>query len=128
MTEAWLDEIAWDEHGLVAAIAQDAASGKVLMLAWMDRAALAATVASGEAVYYSRSRKKQWRKGEQSGHTQKVREVRLDCDGDVVTLQVEQAGGIACHTGHARCFFRRLENGHWIETEAVLKDPQDIYK
>jgi phosphoribosyl-AMP cyclohydrolase len=125
---SWLDEIAWDAQGLVPAIAQDAASGKVLMLAWMDRAALAATAAGGEAVYYSRSRKQQWRKGEQSGHTQKVREIRLDCDGDVVTLQIEQTGGIACHTGHERCFFRKLENGRWVETEAVLKAPEHIYK
>jgi phosphoribosyl-AMP cyclohydrolase len=128
MSEQWLDDIAWDEQGLVPAIAQDAANGKVLMLAWMNRATLAATVATGEAVYYSRSRQQQWRKGEQSGHMQKVREVRIDCDADVVLLQVEQVGGIACHTGHARCFFRRLENGRWIETEAVLKKPEDIYK
>jgi phosphoribosyl-AMP cyclohydrolase len=123
----WLDDIAWDERGLVPAIAQDAASGKVLMVAWMDRAALAKTVASGEAVYYSRSRGKQWKKGEQSGHTQKVREVRLDCDGDVVLLEIEQVGGIACHTGHQRCFFRRLDGGRWVENEPVLKDPKEIY-
>lgn len=128
MNEAWLDDIAWNDEGLVPAIAQDAASGKLLMLAWMDRAALAATVASGEAVYYSRSRKRLWHKGEQSGHTQKVREVRLDCDGDVLMLQIEQVGGIACHTGHERCFFRKLENGRWIEIEPVLKDPKDIYE
>ncbi len=128
VAESWLDDVAWNAEGLVPAIAQDAESGRVLMLAWMNRDALAATVASGEAVYYSRSRGRLWHKGEQSGHTQKVREVRLDCDGDVVMLQVEQAGGIACHTGHARCFFRRLENGRWVETEAVLKDPQQIYK
>jgi phosphoribosyl-AMP cyclohydrolase len=137
MADEWLNEVKWDEHGLIPAIAQDAASGKVLMLAWMDRAALAATVATGEAVYYSRSRAKLWHKGEESGHTQKVREVRLDCDGDVVTLQIEQTGGIACHTGHERCFFRRLEidekdgdgkRGRWVETEAVIKDPGQIYK
>jgi phosphoribosyl-AMP cyclohydrolase len=128
MADAWLEEVKWDAEGLVPAIAQDLASGRVLMVAWMNRAALAATVASGEAVYYSRSRGRLWHKGEESGHTQKVREVRLDCDGDVVLLQIEQTGGIACHTGHARCFFRRLDDGRWVETEAVLKDPQQIYK
>jgi phosphoribosyl-AMP cyclohydrolase len=128
MAESWLDEIKWDERGLVPAIAQDAATGKVLMVAWMNRAALAETVASGEAVYYSRSRETLWHKGEQSGHRQKVREVRLDCDGDVVMLQVEQAGGVSCHTGHERCFFRRLDAGRWVETEAVLKKPGDMYK
>ena len=128
MADSWLDEIAWDGRGLVPAIAQDAASGKVLMVAWMNRAALAETVASGEAVYYSRSRERLWHKGEQSGHRQKVREVRLDCDGDVVMLQVEQAGGVSCHTGHERCFFRRLEAGRWVETEPVLKKPEDMYK
>jgi phosphoribosyl-AMP cyclohydrolase len=125
---SWLDEVAWDERGLVPAIAQDAVSGKVLMVAWMDRAALAETVASGEAVYYSRSRGRQWKKGEQSGHTQKVRGVRLDCDGDVVLLEIEQVGGIACHTGHQRCFFRRLDGGRWLENEPVLKDPKEIYE
>jgi phosphoribosyl-AMP cyclohydrolase len=132
-SEPWLEQVAWDERGLVPAIAQDAASGRVLMVAWMDRAALAETVASGEAVYYSRSRGRQWKKGEESGHTQSVREVRLDCDGDVVLLQIEQSSGIACHTGRERCFFRRLEKdqmqqGRWVETEPVLKDPKDIYK
>jgi phosphoribosyl-AMP cyclohydrolase len=127
---AWLDEVAWDERGLVPAIAQDADSGRVLMVAWMDRAALIETAATGEAVYYSRSRGRQWKKGESSGHTQKVREIRLDCDGDVVLLQIEQVGGIACHTGRERCFFRRLDSksGRWLETDAVLKDPGDIYK
>ncbi len=124
----WLDDVTWDERGLVPAIAQDAASGRVLMVAWMDRAALAETVATGEAVYYSRSRGRQWKKGEASGHTQSLREVWLDCDGDVVLLQIEQTGGIACHTGRERCFFRRLEHGRWVETEPVLKDPKDIYK
>ena len=123
----WLDEVPWNEHGLVAAIAQDATSGKVLTLAWMNRAALEQTVERGEAVYWSRSRNKLWRKGEESGHVQKVRELRLDCDADAVLLQVEQAGGIACHTGHERCFFRKLENGRWVETEPVLKDPKAIY-
>ena len=124
----WLDEVPWNEHGLVAAIAQDAASGKVLTLAWMNREALAETAKRGEAVYWSRSRKKLWRKGEESGHVQKVRELRLDCDADAVLLQVEQAGGIACHTGHERCFFRKLDQGRWEETDPVLKDPKAIYK
>ena len=128
MNQQWLDEVAWNEDGLIPAIAQNAGDGRVLMLAWMNREALAATVERGEAVYYSRSRGKLWHKGEESGHTQKVREVRLDCDGDVVVLAIEQTGGIACHTGHARCFFRRLENGRWVETEAVLKNPEQIYK
>jgi phosphoribosyl-AMP cyclohydrolase len=123
----WLDEVPWNEHGLVAAIAQDAASGKVLTLAWMNREALAQTASSGEAVYWSRSRGKLWRKGEQSGYVQKVRELRLDCDADAVLLQVEQVGGIACHTGRERCFFRKLENGRWVETDPVLKDPAAIY-
>ncbi|MGH8765653.1 MAG: phosphoribosyl-AMP cyclohydrolase [Burkholderiales bacterium] len=123
----WLDEVPWNEHGLVAAIAQDAASGKVLTLAWMNREALAETAKGGEAVYWSRSRNKLWRKGEESGHVQKVREVRLDCDADAVLLQVEQAGGIACHTGHERCFFRKLDGERWVETDPVLKDPAAIY-
>ena len=124
---SWLDEIGWDERGLVPAIAQDAATGRVLMVAWMSRESLAQTVASGEAVYFSRSRGRLWRKGEESGHVQRVHEVRLDCDGDVVLLAIEQAGGIACHTGRERCFFRRLENGRWREDEPVLKAPDDIY-
>jgi phosphoribosyl-AMP cyclohydrolase len=124
----FLDEVPWNEHELVAAIAQDATSGKVLTVAWMNREALAETVKRGEAVYWSRSRSKLWRKGEESGHTQKVREVRLDCDADAVLLLVEQVGGIACHTGHARCFFRKLENGRWVEVEPLLKDPASIYK
>jgi len=123
----WLNEVPWNEHGLVAAIAQDAESGKVLTLAWMNREALAQTVQRGEAVYWSRSRGKLWRKGEESGNVQKVRELRLDCDADAVLLQVEQAGGIACHTGHARCFFRKLQDGKWVSTEPVLKDPALIY-
>ncbi len=124
---SWLDEVPWDKEGLVAAIAQDAASGKILMVAWMNRDALAATVEKGEAVYWSRSRKRLWHKGEESGHVQKVKEVRLDCDADAVLLQVEQAGGIACHTGRERCFFRKLENGRWVSTDPVLKDPRLIY-
>jgi phosphoribosyl-AMP cyclohydrolase len=124
----FLDEVPWNEHELIAAIAQDATSGKVLTVAWMNREALTETVKRGEAVYWSRSRSKLWRKGEESGHAQKVREVRLDCDADAVLLLVEQVGGIACHTGHARCFFRKLENGRWVEVEPVLKDPASIYK
>ena len=123
----WLDEIKWDERGLVPAIAQDAQSGRVLMFAWMDRAALAATAQTGEAVYYSRSRARQWRKGEDSGHIQRVREIRMDCDNDVVLLKVEQVGGIACHTGRPACFFQRLVDGRWETIEAVVKDPADIY-
>jgi len=123
----WLNEVPWNEHGLVAAIAQDAESGKVLTLAWMNREALAQTVQRGEAVYWSRSRNKLWRKGEESRNVQKVRELRLDCDADAVLLQVEQAGGIACHTGHERCFFRKLQDGKWVSTEPVLKDPALIY-
>lgn len=128
MSDAWLHEVAWDADGLVPAIAQEAATGKLLMLAWMNRDALAETVRSGRAVYWSRSRNKLWRKGEESGHVQHVKEVRLDCDGDVVVLEVEQVGGIACHTGHGRCFFRRLDGGIWVETEPVVRDPNEIYK
>ncbi len=124
----WLDAVHWDDAGLVPAIAQDAVSGDVLMVAWMNREALQQTASSGEAVYWSRSRGKLWHKGEESGHLQRVREVRLDCDGDVILLKVEQVGGIACHTGRVRCFFRRLEQGDWVETDPVLKDPTDIYK
>lgn len=123
----WIDEVRWDDHGLVPAIAQDHATHDVLMVAWMNREALVETVQSGRAVYWSRSRGKLWRKGEESGHWQKVLEVRMDCDGDVVLMQVEQNGGIACHTGRARCFFRRLENGTWVDTDPVLKDPGHIY-
>jgi phosphoribosyl-AMP cyclohydrolase len=123
----FLDEVPWNEHELVAAVAQDAATGKVLTVAWMNREALSQTVERGEAVYWSRSRGKLWRKGEESGHVQKVREIRLDCDADAVLLLVEQAGGIACHTGRERCFFRKLENGRWVETDPVLKDPAAIY-
>lgn len=127
MSEAWLDEVPWNEHGLVPAVAQDAASGRVLTLAWMNREALAETVRCGEAVYWSRSRGRLWRKGEISGHVQKVRELRLDCDADTILLVVEQVGGIACHTGRASCFYRRLENGRWVEADPVLKDPAAIY-
>jgi phosphoribosyl-AMP cyclohydrolase len=128
MSAHWLDEVNWDEQGLVPAIAQDAHTGRVLMVAWMNREALAQTAERGEAVYWSRSRQRLWHKGEESGHTQAVVELRLDCDGDVVLLHVEQRGGIACHTGRERCFFRKLESGRWVETDAVLKDPGAIYR
>jgi phosphoribosyl-AMP cyclohydrolase len=124
----WLDAVRFDASGLVPAIAQEAGSGRVLMVAWMNREALAETAATGHAVYWSRSRGRLWRKGEASGHTQRVAEIRLDCDGDVVLLQVEQAGGIACHTGRASCFFHRLENGRWVVTDPVVRDPESIYR
>jgi phosphoribosyl-AMP cyclohydrolase len=123
----FLDEVPWDQHGLIAAVAQDASSGRVLTVAWMNREALKQSVETGEAVYWSRSRKRLWRKGEESGHTQRVREVRLDCDGDVVLLKVEQSGGIACHTGRHGCFFSRLDGDRWVVTDPVLRDPQTIY-
>jgi phosphoribosyl-AMP cyclohydrolase len=124
----WLNEVPWDKDGLVPVITQDFSSGRVLTLAWMNREALTLTANKGEAVYWSRSRRKLWRKGEESGHTQKVRELRLDCDSDAILLRVDQAGGIACHTGRESCFFRKLENGRWVATDPVLKDPADIYK
>jgi phosphoribosyl-AMP cyclohydrolase len=123
----WLDAVKWSADGLVPAVAQDAGSGKVLTLAWMNREALARTAASGEAHYWSRSRQALWRKGESSGHVQKVRELRLDCDSDAILLVVDQVGGIACHTGRERCFFQKLEGGRWVNVEPVLKDPQAIY-
>ncbi|MGK2940598.1 MAG: phosphoribosyl-AMP cyclohydrolase [Immundisolibacter sp.] len=123
----FLDAVHWDARGLVPVIAQEDATGQVLMLAWMNREALAATVTQGVAVYWSRSRGRLWRKGEVSGHVQTVRELRLDCDGDTVLLRVEQHGGIACHTGRARCFFQRLTDDGWVSDEPVLKTPQSIY-
>lgn len=128
MSEAWLDKVNWSEDGLVPVIAQDAATGRVLMVAWMNRDALNLTQQKGEAVYWSRSRKKLWHKGEESGHFQKIKEIRLDCDADVILLQIEQQGGIACHTGRASCFFSRLENEQWVEVDAALKSPGVIYK
>jgi phosphoribosyl-AMP cyclohydrolase len=134
-TPAWLADVIFDADGLIPAIAQDAATGQVLMVAWMNRDALLETAATGRAVYWSRSRKRLWRKGEESGHVQNVRELRLDCDGDVILLEVEQVGGIACHTGRASCFFRRLDkapgtsaDGGWTTVDPVLKDPELIYK
>jgi len=128
MSEAWLNKVNWSDDGLVPAIAQDAVTGRVLMMAWMDREALMLTWQKGEAVYWSRSRRKLWHKGEESGHIQMVREIRLDCDGDVILLQVEQQGGIACHTGRQSCFFRVLGQQGWQEVDAVLKSPDEIYK
>jgi phosphoribosyl-AMP cyclohydrolase len=127
MTSQWLDEIKWNEDGLVPVIAQDADDDRVLMVAWMNREALRLTAEKGRAVYWSRSRQRLWHKGEESGHEQRVREIRLDCDSDVIVLRVEQKGGIACHTGRRSCFFRRLEDGAWKTVDAVLKDPADIY-
>ena len=124
---SWLDEVPWNEHELVAVVTQDVKSGRILTVAWMNREALQKTAETNEAVYWSRSRKKLWRKGEESGHTQKVRELRLDCDSDAILLRVEQAGGIACHTGRERCFFHKLEQGRWVETDPVLRDPALIY-
>jgi phosphoribosyl-AMP cyclohydrolase len=124
----WLNKVNWDANGLVPVIAQEAATGKVLMFAWMNRTALEQTVASGEAVYWSRSRRKLWHKGEESGHVQKVRELRLDCDEDVILLSVEQVGGIACHTGRHNCFFQKYADGKWVVTDPVIKDPKDIYQ
>jgi phosphoribosyl-AMP cyclohydrolase len=123
----WLDQVKWDENGLVPAIAQETGSGRVLNLAWMNREALARTAETGEAHYWSRSRRTLWHKGEQSTHVQKVKSVRLDCDNDVVLLEVEQSGGMACHTGRHSCFFQRLEDGEWRAVDPVLKDPREIY-
>ena len=125
---ALLEAVHWDAHGLVPAIAQDANTGDVLMVAWMNRDALQLTATEARAVYWSRSRQKLWRKGEESGHQQDVRELRLDCDGDVIVLKVEQRGGIACHTGRRSCFYRVWRDGEWQVVEPVLKDPEQIYR
>lgn len=124
----WLDDVKWDAQGLVTAIAQDSATGRVLMVAWMNRESLQLTAETGIAHYWSRSRQKLWKKGEESGHLQTVQELRLDCDGDVIVMQIQQAGGIACHTGRESCFYRRFENGGWTIVDAVLKDPDAIYQ
>ena len=128
----WLNKVRWDENGLVPVIAQEVATNDVLMFAWMNREALARTVETGQAVYWSRSRKKLWHKGEESGHVQKVHELRLDCDEDVVLLKVEQVDGIACHTGRHSCFFQKFEGsaaeGEWLAVDPVLKNPDSIYK
>jgi phosphoribosyl-AMP cyclohydrolase len=123
----WVDQVRFGADGLIAAVAQEAGSGRVLTLAWMNREALQRTVETGEAHYWSRSRARLWHKGEQSGHVQKVRSLRLDCDEDAILLEVEQIGGIACHTGRHSCFFRRLEDGTWASADPVVKDPQEIY-
>jgi len=128
----WLDRIQWDQNGLIPAIAQELGSNQILMVAWMNRESLTRTVACGQAVYWSRSRNKLWHKGEESGHFQKVHQIRLDCDDDVLLLQVEQVGGMACHTGRHSCFFHELQSNDgamgWVEVEPVLKNPDDIYK
>jgi len=124
----WIDEVAWNNDGLVTAVAQEASTGDVLMVAWMNRESLRLTLSEGYAVYWSRSRQRLWRKGEESGHRQKLIEMRLDCDGDAVLLKVEQVGRIACHTGRHHCFFRRLEGEGWKTVDPVLKSPDDIYR
>jgi len=123
----FLDQVTWNSEGLIPAIAQDYRTGQILMMAWMNAEALTLTVQENRAVYWSRSRQKLWRKGEESGHIQQLKEVRLDCDGDVIMLQVEQVGGIACHTGRGSCFYRVLENGEWRSVDPVLKNQRDIY-
>ncbi len=128
MAAAWLEKVRWTADGLVPVIAQEAGTGDVLMFAWMDREALRLTAETGQAVYWSRSRNKLWRKGEESGHVQKVKAIRLDCDEDVVLLTVEQLGGIACHTGRHSCFFQKLDNGDWVSDQPVIKNPDEIYR
>ena len=128
MSQSWLDAIKWNADGLVPVIAQEATTGKVLTLAWANREALAATAQEGRAVYWSRSRQQLWRKGEESGHVQRVQDIRLDCDSDAVLLIVEQVGGIACHTGRERCFYQRLQGDRWVDSEPVLKRPDAIYR
>ena len=123
----WLDDIKWDKDGLVPAIAQETGSGKILMMAWMNKESLALTVKESRAIYWSRSRNKLWRKGEESGHVQTLKDIRLDCDNDVVLLEVEQLGGIACHTGRHNCFYKQLQNDKWVEVEHVIKNPNEIY-
>jgi phosphoribosyl-AMP cyclohydrolase len=125
---SWLDDVNWDANGLVPVIAQEHDTGRILMFAWMNREALQLTNDTKQAVYWSRSRNKLWRKGEESGHVQHVHEIRLDCDEDVVLIKVEQIGGIACHTGRHNCFFKKLENGHWLIDQPVIKNPEEIYK
>jgi phosphoribosyl-AMP cyclohydrolase len=124
----WLDKIKWDERGLIPVIAQEEFTNRVLMFAWMNREALQLTVDTGNAVYWSRSRNRLWKKGEESGHVQKVRDIRLDCDEDVILIKVEQVGGIACHTGRHNCFFQKYENGDWVAVDPVLKPENEIYR
>ena len=126
--QALFDQLKWSQDGLVTAVAQETGSGRVLNVAFMNREALEKTVETGEAHYWSRSRRKLWRKGEESGHVQRVKSLRLDCDGDALLLEVEQAGGIACHTGRLSCFYQRLENGTWQSVDPVLRDPREIYR
>ena len=128
MKDAWLNKVNWAQDGLVPAVAQKTGSGRVLTVAWMNREALQRTVQTGEVHYWSRSRRKLWRKGEESGHVQKVKSIRLDCDEDAVLLEVEQAGGIACHTGRHSCFFQKLDGAEWMVSDPVLKDPAEIYR
>lgn len=128
MSKSWLDEVNWTADGLVPVIAQETGSNKILMFAFMNREALQQTVDTGRAVYWSRSRNRLWHKGEESGHVQKVHEIRLDCDEDVILISVEQVGGIACHTGRHNCFFRKLVDGQWLTDQPVLKNPQEIYR
>ena len=128
MADSWLNKVNWTHDGLVPVVVQEKDGGKVLMFAWMNREALKRTVTSGEAVYWSRARKKLWRKGEESGHVQKVKEIRIDCDQDVLLLTVEQIGGIACHTGRHNCFFQKLQSGKWVVTDPIIKDPKEIYQ
>ena len=123
----WLDAVKWDNDGLVPAISQDHQSGRILMMAWMNREALELTAKEQRAIFYSRSRQQLWRKGESSGHVQKLHELRLDCDSDVIVMQVEQVGGIACHTGRESCFYKVFENDRWVDVDPVIKDPSDIY-
>jgi len=127
MSEKWLDEIKWTDDGLVPVIAQEAETGQVLMFAWMNKESLKLTVETGHAVYWSRSRNKLWHKGEESGNQQEIKDIRIDCDNDVILITVEQRGGIACHTGRHHCFFKKLQNGEWQPTEPVLKDPKEMY-
>jgi phosphoribosyl-AMP cyclohydrolase len=128
MADSWLNKVNWTHDGLVPVVVQEKDGGKVLMFAWMNREALKRTVSGGEAVYWSRARKKLWRKGEESGHVQKVKEIRIDCDQDVLLLTVEQIGGIACHTGRHNCFFQKLQSGKWVVTDPIIKDPKEIYQ
>lgn len=128
LDQAWLENIKWTDEGLVPAIAQDHQSGEILMMAWMNRESLVLTVKEQRAIYWSRSRKSLWRKGESSGHVQQLHDIRLDCDADVILLKVEQIGDIACHTGRRSCFYQQLKNGEWQAVEPVLKNPDDIYK
>lgn len=127
MTDSWLNEVKWNDAGLVPAIAQDYKTGRVLMVAWMNEEALRLTVSEQRAVYWSRSRKKLWKKGEESGHVQQLHELRLDCDADVIIMQVEQLGGMACHTGRESCFYRVFKDGEWQVVDPVIKDPNTIY-